>query len=189
MRRRGTTLVEVLVATVLMAMFTTMVATAMVMAYRYYHGSEDRLVRYHDAYAALDRMGRRLSLCSQVLSPKAWTAAPTTTGTPEPPQAPVHPLAQDPATWLSFRYQSWAQGTLLTVDYYLDGNLLVERTQGTGLPETQVLADHITDFQATPSTQHAYTVVEVDLTADIGAPSPQMLSNQLKLTALGTPVP
>ena len=54
--RRGMTLVELLVCLFVFALFTTMVATATVTAYRNYHLSDDKLVFLRSATNAVNRI-------------------------------------------------------------------------------------------------------------------------------------
>lgn len=193
------TLVEVLVATCLMALFTTMVATAMVMAYRNYHLSEDKLVNYRNAATALDRISRRLALCRQVFAPAEWTIPPTATSTPLPP------VALTATTPLVFAFASTrVPSGLQTVEYYLDkaspsdvyGNLVEIASPpgypGSGAADRQILANHLSAVVATPQPiyqWHGYTMVELDMTVTLGQGPPLPLANHVPLQNVGTPVP
>ncbi len=86
--RRGMTLVEVLIATVVFGVFLTLAASTLVRCYSYYINNRDVEVNFRDAAVGFDRMSRELTQCRQVYAPDAsttWSEGVTVSPTPGAP--------------------------------------------------------------------------------------------------------
>jgi type II secretory pathway pseudopilin PulG len=190
--KRGMTLVEVLVACFLMALFCTMVAVAFAAAFRNYHAFEEKIVCYRNALNALDRMGRRLALCQQIYAPN-WGNVPST-----PPPAPTPlptPYAVGTASPLVFGYYSSALDAVAIVGYSYSADTpgqIVEQDYAVypGPPtSTTALATSVSSFIVTRANPQSYPVLVPQFTLTLPTGPPVTLSNQIAVQSLGQVLP
>ncbi|MHB2018115.1 MAG: PulJ/GspJ family protein [Candidatus Xenobia bacterium] len=145
----GMTLVEILISIFVFALFTTLMATAIVTAYKNQVGMDARTQAFRQALVGMDKMEAELSTCQQVYAPdptSVFTEGATINPSPSQPfrfvYVPSAPLVPN---------TPYVAPSPVQVSYELTPDNRLERflydTNGT--PMAQLVSSPVLDFSVT----------------------------------------